>query len=80
MLIRIPNVSPPNILAGRAIVPELLQERANARNVADTACNIMMDPDAISEMKKNLSGAVSRLGGPGASRRAAEIVLKVAGL
>jgi len=79
MLIRIPNVSPPNILAGRAIVPELLQERANARNVADTACNIMMDPDAVSEMKKNLSEAVSRLGGPGASRRAAEIVLKVAG-
>ena len=79
MLIQIPNISPPNILAGRAIVPELLQERANARNVADTVCNIMMDPNVVSEMKKNLSEAVSRLGSPGASRRAAEIVLKVAG-
>ena len=76
ILLKIPQVSPPNILARREIVPELLQDKANPENIAWTVSDILSNPGKIKEMKKGLTEAVSKLGPPGASSRAAEIIIK----
>lgn len=79
MLLKIPYVSPPNILARKKVVPELLQGSANAENVAWTVSDILNNPDKIKEMKNGLKEGALRLGPPGATDRSAEIILKVSG-
>lgn len=75
--LRIPYVSPPNILAQKKIVPELLQSRAYPENIAWAVFNILQNPDEIRKMKEGLVQAVARLGSPGAADRAAEIIMEV---
>jgi len=79
MVLKLKDVSPPNILAGRRIVPELLQSKANPQNIANEVLTLLRDKKKIKEMKASLHEAVLNLGHEGASRRAAAIVLKVAG-
>jgi len=76
-VLKIPYISPPNILAGKEIVPELLQRKANPPDIANAVFFILKNSEKLENMKKGLSGVVSRLGPPGASLRAAEIVLEV---
>jgi len=40
----LPYVGLPNVLAGRFVVPELLQEHATAGNLAQAALNLFDDP------------------------------------
>ena len=76
ILLKIPRVSPPNILVHREIVPELLQARANPENIAHTVSDILHSPDKMKEMRQGLSEAISKLGPSGAPDRAAEIILE----
>ncbi len=48
-LVRIPFVSLPNLLAGRRIVPELLQGQANPQNIAHEVLAWLNDPVRVSE-------------------------------
>ena len=66
-----------NIVAGRQVSRELLQEAATPRAVASEALRILTDPAASAAMKTDLAAVKDALGGPGASRRAAE---EIAGL
>ncbi len=50
-LVKIAHVGLPNIVAGRLIVPELLQQAANADNIASTTQALLDDIDALAEMK-----------------------------
>lgn len=77
LLVKIPHIGLPNILAGREIVPELLQGRATGRNVRDAAWRLLRDPGAREEMCSELAKARGRLGEPGAIRRTAGLVLDV---
>lgn len=77
ILLKIPRVSPPNILAQREIVPELLQARANPESIARTVSDILHSPEKMKEMRQGLVESVSKLGPPGAVHRAAEIILEV---
>lgn len=77
-LIKIPYVSLPNIIAGRQIVPELLQETANAGRVADEALRILSDWDIYSRTIEDLTAMRQTLGSGGAVRRTAELILEVA--
>lgn len=67
-----------NILANREVVPELLQHQAEPLTMALTALENM--ESGAPKMRQELAEVVKMLGGPGASRRAAEQVLSVAGL
>jgi lipid-A-disaccharide synthase len=67
-----------NILAGKQVVPELLQHQAEPLTMALIALE-NMETGAV-EMKSQLAEVVAKLGGKGASRRAAEQALMVAGL
>jgi lipid-A-disaccharide synthase len=67
-----------NLVAGRRIVPELIQDDFTPDTVAGHALRLLDDPDAVAAMRRDLAAVRQKLGSPGASRRAAEAVLRVA--
>jgi len=77
-LVRVRNIGLVNIVAGRQIVPELIQHRANARGLARTALGILRDPQILAQMKADLSALRGQLGTPGASGRVADHILAMA--
>ncbi|MFO0779492.1 MAG: lipid-A-disaccharide synthase [Nitrospira sp.] len=64
-----------NLVAGRSVVPELLQGEATGERLYEEALRILEDPTVYAEMKRNLAQVREALGAPGASTRAAEVVL-----
>jgi lipid-A-disaccharide synthase len=68
-----------NLVAGRPIVPELIQERLTPESVARELIALWNDPARREQMKHDLVDVRSKLGGGGASERAADAVLRVAG-
>jgi lipid-A-disaccharide synthase len=67
-----------NILAGKQVVPELLQHQAEPLTMGLIALESM--ETGAPRMREELAEVVKTLGGKGASRRAAEQALSVAGL
>jgi lipid-A-disaccharide synthase len=52
-LVKVPYVALPNILAGTAIVPELIQEQASGDNICRTLMRLLQ-PRAYAEQLKDL--------------------------
>lgn len=67
-----------NLIAGRTIVPELIQDDFTAARVRDEALRYLRDAAHTAQVKADLAGVVQALGGPGASERAALAVRQVA--
>jgi lipid-A-disaccharide synthase len=67
-----------NLVAGRRVVPELIQDDFTPEAVAGEALALLTDPAAAARMRSDLRSVRRKLGGPGASRRAAEAVLDAA--
>jgi lipid-A-disaccharide synthase len=67
-----------NLVAERMIVPEFLQERFTPAAVAAEAVRFLTDEVRAADTRADLRQVREQLGGPGASRRAAEAVLAVA--
>ena len=67
-----------NLVAERQIVPEFLQEAFTPEVVAGEAVRFLTDASHAAETRAALRAVREKLGGPGASRRAAEQVLDVA--
>jgi len=74
-LVKIPYISLVNILAGKEIVPELIQNRMTPECISQEALKILRDTDRRDAMKQAFQSIRTSLGGPGASKRAAEIIL-----
>ena len=75
MLVRIPNIGLVNIIAGEKIVPELVQFDATPSKITSEASSLLSSPEKMEAMRTRLAAVRSGLGGPGASKRAAEIIL-----
>ena len=67
-----------NLVAGRQIVPELMQDAFTPEAVAAQALKLLTDDEAAARMRGDLAAVKAKLGEPGASRRAAAAVLAVA--
>ncbi len=67
-----------NLVAGRQIVPELMQDDFTPDAVATHALALLEDPRHRDAMRAELRDVRAKLGTPGASRRAAEAVMAVA--
>jgi len=64
-----------NVVAGRALVPELLQHRATPSRVAAALIELLRDEPRREAMKRELRAVRATLGPPGAVDRAASAVL-----
>jgi len=69
-LVKIPNFSLVNIVAGKRLVPELLQDAVTAANIV-TEVELLSDKKAYEELTAGLEQVRLELGEPGAARRAA---------
>ncbi len=77
MLVRVNFMGLANLIAGREVVPELAQGRASAKNISKTAWQLLSDDDRRLAIQQDLLEVREALGGPGASKRAAQIALKM---
>ena len=66
-----------NLIAGERIVRELIQDDCTAEAVAAETIRILVEPEYRNRMIDQVAEVRRRLGGPGASERAAEAVLDV---
>jgi lipid-A-disaccharide synthase len=66
-----------NLIAGEKIVPELAQKAFTPEAVAAEAVSMLTDRDRAARIRAGLARVRDKLGGPGASRRAAEAILRV---
>jgi lipid-A-disaccharide synthase len=71
--IRVDHISLVNLIAGCAVVPELIQEEANPERIAAEVRNIVTRHGNAKEMKASLASIRGKLGNPGASQRTARI-------
>ena len=65
-----------NLVAGRPVVPELIQDGCTPEAIAVEARSLLIDRARAAQMQKDLAEVVVKLGGRGASDRAAAAVLR----
>lgn len=77
LLVNIPHIGLPNIVAAKSVVPELIQNDFTPTKVAQEAL-ALLERERNAKMKEDLAYVKERLGKPGAVGRVAELVLKIA--
>ncbi|ALA59925.1 lipid-A-disaccharide synthase [Nitrospira moscoviensis] len=75
LLIRVKWIGLVNLVADRTVVTELIQSDATAQRLYEEAVRMLDNPAVYEDMKRSLRQVKAALGGPGASTRAAEVVL-----
>jgi lipid-A-disaccharide synthase len=71
MLVDVPYIGLVNIVAGRKVVPELVQHDMTPENLAREVAPLLDDPSRANAMRRELGVIKSKLGGPGASDKVA---------
>ena len=75
LLIDVPFIGMPNLIAEHRVVPELIQSRVTPERIATEARRLLTDAQAYSVAKEGLREVRRRLGGGGAAERAAALVV-----
>ena len=78
LVVNIPHIGLPNIVAAKSVLPELIQNDFTPAKVAQEAL-ALLESERNAKMKEDLAYVKERLGKPGAVGRVAELVLKIAG-
>jgi len=78
-MVEVQHVALPNLIAGRRIVPELVQGACTPEAIAAALGEFLDRPDAASAVREALSQVRSQLHGDGAFERAAQAVLTEVG-
>jgi lipid-A-disaccharide synthase len=73
-LIQVDHIGLVNLVAGKEIVPELIQKDVHPQTIAEEALRILRDPILRRRMSESMAGVRQSLGEPGAAERAAGIV------
>ncbi len=74
LLVKAPFIGLANLIAGRQVMPELIQDDANAADICKNALSILENLDGF---RKGLYQVRQRLGRPGAPKRTAAIILNM---
>lgn len=77
IILNLPNYSLPNIIAGRRIVPELIQHEANGNTIAEESMKLLSDKAYYCRMKEDLADVLVRLGEGGAVEKVARVIAEV---
>ncbi len=76
-LIRVNHIGLVNLVAGKEIARELLQEEVTPERIAEEALRLLRDPVLYGKTIESMAEVRQNLGEPGAARRAARIVLSL---
>ena len=74
LLVTVNWLAMPNVIAGKSIVPELIQHQASPSRVAATARSLLQEAGERRIMQRELAAVVASLGGLGSSARAAQLI------
>jgi lipid-A-disaccharide synthase len=73
-LVRTKHFAMVNLIAGREVIPELIQDDFTPDRVAGETLRLLRDPAAAAAMRSDLAEVRCRLGPPGAVERAADAI------
>jgi len=76
-IVKVPHIAMPNLLAGRTVYPEFIQDQATPDALAGAALELLENAERRAWVKEQLAAVVRSLGEPGAARRAARAVLRL---
>ncbi|AEG01383.1 lipid-A-disaccharide synthase [Methylomonas methanica] len=76
-LVKIPFIGLPNIIAGKSIVKELIQDDVSAENLADEIARLLFDADYRQSVLLELQGVKTLLGEGGGSKHMADLALEM---
>jgi len=76
--VRLDTFAMVNLIAEERIVPELIQDSFTPEAVAHETVSLLTDPQRVARIRQGLAVVRRKLGGPGASQRAAQAILKIA--
>lgn len=76
-MIRVKHIGLVNLVAGKEIARELLQEEVNPERIAEEALRLLRNPVLYGKTVESLAEVHQSLGEPGAASRAARIVLSL---
>jgi lipid-A-disaccharide synthase len=79
LMLRVDRVGLPNLVAGETVAAEYLQDDATPENLAGEILRLLRDGAYRAAIKEKLVRMKERLGGPGCSRRVAEMVVEMMG-
>jgi len=74
--VKVPHYAMVNLVAGRRVVPEIIQRDFTPQRVAEEALSLLEDEARRKQMKRELEEVRHKLGGGGASGRAARALLE----
>lgn len=77
MLIKVKNIGMVNIIAGKTVVPELIQKDVTPEKITSAVVQILENPSKQEEIKKELNRLKEKIGKSGASFRAAQIIISL---
>ncbi len=75
-VVKLPHIGLVNVVAGRKIAPEFIQNDFVPKRVAPVLEKFINDSEYRDEIKQALAEVRAKLGTPGASRRTAELVIR----
>jgi lipid-A-disaccharide synthase len=76
LVVNVDFLGMPNLLAGKEIVPEFIQHEARPNAIANAMRLLMEDSPARDRMISDFDAISTKLGGTGASERAAQAILE----
>jgi lipid-A-disaccharide synthase len=76
-LVKVEHISLPNLIAGREVVPELIQKTAQAQRLSDLVYELLTDQPRREAMKQDLAAVRDSLGAPGAGGRVADLAFSL---
>lgn len=79
-LVKIPYAGLPNIIAGREIVREFIQEEAQPEALKEELLRLLNDAAYINQVQDDLTLVQQQLGKPGCSQRVADMVADMTGM
>ena len=77
IFVNVDHIGLANIIAGKTVVPELIQQDVNPPRMAKEILAILNDVERKNRIKRELAGIREKLGAPGASRRAAHLAMEM---
>jgi lipid-A-disaccharide synthase len=76
-IVTVPYLAMPNLLAGKPIVPEFIQDLATPENIAGEGLSLLQDRGRAEQTRRELLSVAATLGRPGACDRAARHIAEL---